>query len=309
MQRRTIFLGLLGLLLLSSLWVAPAAMAAETRIAISPGYGPPGTKFFISVTGLLEEDDFSIAIYSLKQGMLIDVATFTSDSSGTIAATYTAPADAEPGQYSAVVTYLARGNEVIRADFTITGSSGTSSRFFPETGQTVSGRFLAYWEQNGGLAINGYPLTGEFDQVLEDGKTYKVQYFERVRMEYHPENAAPNDVLLGQFGRRIHGGADPPAEQIVGAFYFPQTGHNLSDITADRRTVVNFGRYWENNGGLRQFGYPITEIIEERLEDGNVYLVQYFERARFEYHPQHKGTPYEVQLGQFGRRILNETAR
>jgi hypothetical protein len=130
-----------------------------------------------------------------------------------------------------------------------------------------------------------------------------------VRMEYHPENAAPDDVLLGQFGRRIHGGADAPAEQIVGAFYFPETGHNLSDITPDRRTVVNFGRFWDNNGGLRQFGYPITEIISEQLEDGKTYLVQYFERARFEYHPEHAGTSYEVLLGQFGRQILAESGR
>ena len=41
---------------------------------------------------------------------------------------------------------------------------------------------------------------------LEDGKTYQVQYFERVRMEYHPENQPPYDVLLGQFGRRILAG-------------------------------------------------------------------------------------------------------
>ncbi len=50
-------------------------------------------------------------------------------------------------------------------------------------------------------------------------------------------------------------------------------------------------------------------FIAEKLEDGNTYLVQYFERARFEYHPEHKGTPYEVQLGQFGRRVLGETVR
>jgi hypothetical protein len=260
------------------------------------------------VTDLLENDRFSVAIYSLKQGLLIDVAEFTTDASGTLSVSYDSTG-AEPGAYTAVITYLARGNEVIRGDFTITGSSGATTRFFPETGFSVGGRFLEHWEQNGGLAIYGYPLTAAFEQVLEDGNEYLVQYFERARLEWHPENAYPNDVLLGQFGRRIHGGVDPPAEQIVGAYYFPQTGHNLTDITADRRHVVNFGRYWQNNGGLVQFGYPITEIFAEQLEDGNIYLVQYFERARFEYHPKNAGTSYEVQLGQFGRRILNETAR
>jgi hypothetical protein len=38
---------------------------------------------------------------------------------------------------------------------------------------------------------------------LEDGNVYTVQYFERARFEYHPENAPPYDVLLGQFGRQI----------------------------------------------------------------------------------------------------------
>jgi hypothetical protein len=308
MLRRKTFLGLVTLLILMGLLMTPATtLAAETRIAISPGYGPPGTQFVIAVTGLLEQGDFSIAVYRLDDGALLGVSSFTADAGGTIVATYDSTGD-QPGRYQAVVTYLARGNQVISGDFTIAGSSGASSRYFPETGFTVSGRFLAYWETNGGLALNGYPISEEREETLEDGQSYRVQYFERVRLEYHPENQPPNDVLLGQFGRRIHP-ADPPAEQIVGALYFSETGHNLSDITADRHTVVNFGRYWENNGGLRQFGYPITEIFPERLEDGHVYLVQYFERARFEYHPEYAGTTYEVLLGQFGRRILAESGR
>ena len=32
-------------------------------------------------------------------------------------------------------------------------------RFFPETGYTVAGDFLTFWEQHGGLMIFGYPLT------------------------------------------------------------------------------------------------------------------------------------------------------
>jgi hypothetical protein len=47
----------------------------------------------------------------------------------------------------------------------------------------------------------------------------------------------------------------------------------------------------------------------ERLEDGNTYLVQYFERARFEYHPESADPHYQVLLGQFGRRICGERCR
>jgi len=35
---------------------------------------------------------------------------------------------------------------------------------------------------------------------------------------------------------------------------------------------------------------------------------QYFERARFESHPENAGTPYTILLGQFGRRIREENA-
>ena len=169
----------------------------------------------------------------------------------------------------------------------------TDSRCFAETGRCVQEHFLAYWQTHRGLALNGYPLSEPFAERLEDGKVYLVQYFERVRMEYHPENAPPNDVLLGQFGRRLHP-ADPPAPQQPGASYFPATEHNLSSGFLD---------YWQANGGLPQFGYPLSEVITETLEDGKQYQVQYFERARFEYHPEHPA-PYDVLLGQFGRRIL-----
>src|SRR5207248_9806476 len=71
------------------------------------------------------------------------------------------------------------------------------------TGHNLAGGFLQYWQANGGLAQFGYPLSEELRERLEDGKEYTVQYFERARLEVHPENPAPYDILLGQFGRRI----------------------------------------------------------------------------------------------------------
>ncbi|MFN8537213.1 MAG: hypothetical protein U0232_07020 [Thermomicrobiales bacterium] len=145
----------------------------------------------------------------------------------------------------------------------------------------------------GGLATYGYPLTAPRREFLEDGLPYLVQYFERARFEYHPENKPPYDVLLGQFGRRLHP-ADPPAPELPDARHFPETGHNLSGP---------FRAYWEANGDLPLFGYPSSEEITETLDDGRAYLVQYFERARFEYHPEN-AAPFDILLGQFGRRIL-----
>ena len=51
---------------------------------------------------------------------------------------------------------------------------------------------------------------------------------------------------------------------------------------------------------------PLNEKFTVTLEGGQPYTVQYFEWARFEWHPDYAGTIHEVQLGQLGRRILGE---
>jgi hypothetical protein len=87
---------------------------------------------------------------------------------------------------------------------------------FPETGKTVCGKFLVYWQQHGGLAQQGYPITNTFQEDSDlNGQTYTVQYFERAVFEDHPENQPPNDVLLSQLGtfqlKRKYPNGDPSA--------------------------------------------------------------------------------------------------
>ncbi len=75
------------------------------------------------------------------------------------------------------------------------------SRYFQETGHTVKGLFLEYWDAHGGLAQQGYPLSEEIKERSDtDGKLYVVQYFERAVFEVHPENKPPYDVLLSFAG-------------------------------------------------------------------------------------------------------------
>src|SRR5436305_829202 len=71
--------------------------------------------------------------------------------------------------------------------------SDAPSRYFPETGYTVSGSFLDYWNMRGGLFSFGYPITDLIDEA-----DLQVQYFERARFEYHPDNVNTRyAVLLG----------------------------------------------------------------------------------------------------------------
>src|SRR5438270_5835803 len=71
--------------------------------------------------------------------------------------------------------------------------------------------------------------------------------------------------------------------------YYPET---------DKTLAPEFISYYDSHGGLPIFGYPLTDT---ETEGG--FKVQYLERARLEYHPEHAGTPYEVQLGLLGNII------
>ncbi len=53
------------------------------------------------------------------------------------------------------------------------------------------------------------------------------------------------------------------------------------------------------------YGYPISEEIqEESSTDGKTYTVQYFQRNRYEFHPDAVGTPFEVQVGLLGAELF-----
>ncbi len=175
---------------------------------------------------------------------------------------------------------------------------GSNTRTFPETGKAVSGLFLDYWEDHGGLAQQGYPISEVLSEISDlDGKAYTIQYFERAVFEYHPEQQAPYNVLLSQLGTFRYkslypnGAPDQKANESAGSQLFAETGHRVGGKFLD---------YWKAHGGLAQQGYPISEeFTEKNALDGKTYTVQYFERAVFEMHPENPA-PYDVLLSQLG---------
>lgn len=166
-----------------------------------------------------------------------------------------------------------------------------TSETFPETGQTVRGPFFAFFNRFGGLDRFGYPITGELN---DGGRT--VQLFQRARMEHYPELAGtPWEVQLTLLGDILTAAQQPflAGEQFADSpdhRFFWETGHGVHNA---------FLRFFDTWGGLESFGYPISE----ELEQGGL-TAQYFQRARFEHHPQHAGTPYDVQLGLLGEQYL-----
>lgn len=186
-------------------------------------------------------------------------------------------------------------------------------RCFAETGYCISGRIREYWAQNGGAPIFGYPIGPQLEARVEGGPV-QTQWFERVRMELHPENQPPYDVLLGRIGVEAleQQGRDwtsfPRSEASAECQYFPETGHNVCGAILQA---------WEANGlafdnqpgstpaeSLALFGLPLSDEMTETVE-GQQYTVQWFERARFELHPENQA-PYNVLFGRLGAELRGQ---
>lgn len=196
-------------------------------------------------------------------------------------------------QVRLVVALIAAAVIVLPAVFAMPAStaSAAQARYFPNTGNSVGGAFLKFFDAYGGVRVFGLPLTNE---TQENGRT--VQYFERQRFEYFPEHAgSPHEVQLGLLGTKAAAGK-PGAGRIApfasknDLMYFNETGHSLGGA---------FLSFWKANGGLRVLGFPITEPIQE-----GGWTVQYFERARMEYHPEKAKQGFVVELSLLGRDYL-----
>ena len=185
---------------------------------------------------------------------------------------------------------------------------------FPQVPDCITGRFATYWRDNGGLEVFGLPLTPATKQPVEgDKRTYLVQYFERARFELHPKEPKPYDVLLGRIGvdRLTAQGRDwftfPQADPAT-PYYFQETGHAIAPQFWN--FYISHGLEFDGNKKAKSlpesialFGYPISEPQMEQGADGNMYLTQWFERARFEYHPEN-APPYDVLLVRLGAEAL-----
>lgn len=168
-----------------------------------------------------------------------------------------------------------------------TSSAQEDALYFVATGQRLDNAhgFLAHWRATNGPLTLGPPVTGPLN---EGGLT--VQYFERGRLELHPEYGGA--VLRGRLGAEYAAAlwksfaAPDPTAETAGARVFAETGYALAEP---------FYSFWQSAGGVEVLGLPISAPAWEYVGPQPA-LVQYFERARLEQIP---GGP--VQIGALGR--------
>jgi len=159
----------------------------------------------------------------------------------------------------------------------------------------ISGLFSAYYYAHDGPNIFGAAIS---PQLVENGQI--VQWFQRARLEYWP-NLAPQgyDVQGSLIGARyideekIQFPTQLPFISQERVRYFRETGHGLSDRFLD---------FWNTHDGMRVLGFPISDQLQEKLQDQTIHTVQYFERGRLEYHPENDAG-HQMQLGLLGQRL------
>lgn len=166
--------------------------------------------------------------------------------------------------------------------------TATPAAVFEQNGFTVQGDFLRFFEKYGGQASLGRPISAEMD----DGG-WRVQYFEKGRLELHPENDPAYRITVGWLGDLLQRRQPPlppgsvPPVTAPNTRYFAATGHTVSG---------DFLAFFETAGGSVRFGLPISEPF---LLNGQ--LTQDFQSARFFWTPT-GSTP--VTLEDIGRAHL-----
>jgi hypothetical protein len=290
-----------------SIGISPEGGAADSIVTISGSGAPANAEVIVSQAVWVEGQDCRAP----RGGETIETVTAGED--GEFSATHTAeqidPSLAGYTYFAYIPTEEAPQPRSNLQCFPFDFDDDPNARQFDETGHWVTDRFLEFWDNNGGLPIFGYPLT---DDSVEDGRT--TQYFERQRFELHPDNERPFDVLLGHLGRQaaeerdlLDSEAFQPAEEgSTGddCRYFEQTGHNVC-----HGFLNYFDSYGLNLGdegvsereSVMLFGYPISEAFEDP-ETGMT--VQYFERAKLEYHPENE-EPWDVIPERLGARLFD----
>lgn len=156
-----------------------------------------------------------------------------------------------------------------------TSAQSERSLYFPETGHWVRDEFLTYYESVLDAAILfGAPIT---EAYLDPDTGRRIQYFEKARLVFDP--SAPLELRVRQtpLGQQIYAPGDEPS--------FTPNSSNCRGFSLGPepsfQVCYAFLDFFNAHGGLAQFGHPLSnfEIHGDRV-------VQYFQNARFEWHPE-----------------------
>ena len=172
-------------------------------------------------------------------------------------------------------------------------------QYFPKTGHWVTDPFLEkYLSVPNPAELFGDPITDAFQDELYG---FTVQYFEKVRFEYRPEAIPDLQIRISPLGSYIYQPGKP-----LSVTFNRSACEFYPNVSPGYYICFDFLGFFKENGGVSQFGYPISNF---ETQDG--WIVQYFQNARFEWHPQNQDGQWVTvsDLGSQYFHILNENPR
>jgi hypothetical protein len=129
-------------------------------------------------------------------------------------------------------------------------------RYYPQTGHTLSYTFLEYFDRHGGLDVFGYPIT---ELIVENGIV--VQYFQRGKMEWHPENPIPHQVTLGDLGDEYIRRTNLPASYLAPVAPLPAPQDWQRPIEPTPSEVLSPTAVPSDKGQLDSFGFATSTPV------------------------------------------------
>lgn len=159
----------------------------------------------------------------------------------------------------------------------VPASPGAGRLYFAETGHNLADPFRTRWEQSGGEALLGAPLS---EERYAAGAGGVLQTFQYMTLLFDPSQAAPLDVRGQPLGKSAWAEFAPASARNpvagctasgVNCQFFPETNHTLSEP---------FAMFWNAYGGLQLFGPPVSEPFADPENAG--VQVQLFESAMLE---------------------------
>jgi hypothetical protein len=152
-----------------------------------------------------------------------------------------------------------------------------------ENGIPIASEFQGFYQEFGGKAVLGEPVTELFTAVPGERP---LQYFQNVRLEYDTVAG----VLVSQLGYWELGGLNEqipaPVSEDGAIRTFPDSEFTVQD---------EFLRFYEDHAGDVLLGLPISAQLNV---DG--LRVQYFENGRLEWHPE-ASADQRIQLSDLGQ--------
>ncbi len=161
--------------------------------------------------------------------------------------------------YQAVAPGAALGQRLLKAGAENQGPAADASPISLQ----IRNNFLDTWRYFRNGFFFGPPITAD---RIENG--IRVQYFRFARLEWQRLGEESEGVTMGLLGDELYG------QRLIPDPTIPIEGKIRS--------------FYDRVDGLRLFGLPISPALEEEAD-----VVQYFQRAKFIFHPQRLREAYQ----------------